>query len=160
MRKRIPQSGMTPGMKVNAKRMRTTKGVRNKIARKTLAGSISNATTINLNTHLMTSLARKYKVNTANGTQFAELMEAIKTNRVSIYTPYGQSEIARVFLGPNPSMAQIEELRNILSDYRKQMNIQRDLKNATSGIREMSVSVSSGRVYVKEKGFLAKLLRR
>ena len=97
MRKRIPQSGMTPGMKVNAKRMRTTKGVRNKIARKTLAGSISNATTINLNTHLMTSLARKYKVNTANGTQFAELMEAIKTNRVSIYTPYGQSEIARVF---------------------------------------------------------------
>lgn len=87
-------------------------------------------------------------------------MEAIKTNRVSIYTPYGQSEIARVFLGPNPSMAQIEELRNILSDYRKQMNIQRDLKNATSGIREMSVSVSSGRVYVKEKGFLAKLLRR
>ena len=57
-------------------------------------------------------------------------------------------------------MAQIEELRNILSDYRKQMNIQRDLKNATSGIREMSVSVSSGRVYVKEKGFLAKLLRR
>lgn len=59
MRKRIPQSGMTPGMKVNAKRMRTTKGVRNKIARKTLAGSISNATTINLNTHLMTSLCQK-----------------------------------------------------------------------------------------------------
>ncbi|HNV01204.1 MAG TPA: hypothetical protein PKK60_02130 [archaeon] len=170
MAKRVLSSGITPTMKASAKRVVGTRafnetigwdrklGTR-KIERANLGLSITNTTSINLNQQLMTSLATKYKINTANGTQFAELMKALKENRISIDTAAGQREFAKVFLGQNPTRAQLEELKKILLDYKKQMTIQENLENSTKGIKNISASVASdGRIYVKEKkGFWATL---
>ncbi len=170
MVKRIPYTGMTPGIKIGTKRVQGTKKFgefttwnRELASRQTeqsnLASSISNTRSINLNQHLMTSLATKYKINTAKGTPFAELMKAINENRISIDTVAGQREFARIFFGQNPTRAQIEELKEILSDYKKQMKIQESLRKSTEGIKNISAKVGSdGRIYVKEKkGFWATL---
>lgn len=170
MVKVIPSAGITPGIKAGAKRVAGTKKLgelttwnRQLASRQTeqsnLASSISNTKKTNLNQQLMTSLATKYRVNTANGTQFAELMKALKENRISIDTIAGQREFAKVFLGQNPTKAQLEELKKILLDYKKQMTIQENLENSTKGINNISASVGSdGRIYIKEKkGFWATL---
>jgi hypothetical protein len=163
MTRRIPSSGMTPTMSVYAKRVHGSRKFTEIIGwdrkfsttpkeKGYLSTTISNETSINLHQQLMSSLATKYKVSTVAGTPFAELMKTLKERNIELDGPIAQAEFARVFLGPNPSRKQIDELRQILLSYKKQIKIQNELKTATEGIEKVSAHVDpSKRVSVTEK---------
>lgn len=163
MSRSIPSSAMTKTMKQSAKRVRGSRKITEIIAwdrklgttrveRANLASSISTAQNIDLQEHLMTTLATKYKINTAAKTPFAELMKTLKEKNIALDSETAQREFAKVFLGPNPSRTQLEELKKIILDYKAQIELQKELKRKTSGIKNISATVdSSGKVSVKEK---------